>query len=239
MERVASTDLDRVEPEGRGELVHLALGDERRLWSPEAAERPTGHGVGVHDVAVDVGVGDLVGAALPDVAVSEHLVRRVVVGAGVQPRFALHGDDPTVAIGPPSGSDAAAMPLVVTDDRLFPRPLSSDGTPIAPLGQAAGGEGQDDLDRGVLAPAERATDRGVDHPHVVEGEVEGVGDLLGVLVGPLAGDLDGDPSVVVDVGEPGFGLEVGVLLVGQLIGRLRPPPRPPPSRHRMSPLRIR
>ena len=47
-----------------------------------------------------------------------------------------------------------------------------------------------------------------------------MGDLLLVLVRPLPGDLDRDAALVVDVAHCGFGLEVGVLLVGHLVRAL-------------------
>ena len=47
-----------------------------------------------------------------------------------------------------------------------------------------------------------------------------MGDLLLVLVGPLARDLDGHPALAVEVRQARLGLQVGVLLVGELVGRL-------------------
>ena len=45
-------------------------------------------------------------------------------------------------------------------------------------------------------------------------------DLLLILVGPLAADLEGDPTEVVEIRQPGLGLEVGVFLEGELVGSL-------------------
>ena len=110
------------------------------------------------------------------------------------------------------------MTLVVADDRLLARPVAGDRTALAALGEPHRGQPQHDLQRHVLAPAERPADRRVDHPHPIPGQVEGVGDLLLVLVDPLAGDLDRDPALAVDVADGRLRLEVGVFLVGQLVG---------------------
>ena len=230
-QQVAPAQLDRVHAQALGQLVHLGLGHERALRSAEAAEGAAGHGVGEHGEAVDGQVGDLVRARHAQVEVPEHLVGRVVVGAGVEVARGLRHHDPTVRRGPPPGVDPAAVALVVADHRLLAAPLAADGTALAAVGQPPRREGHDDLQRHVLPPAERAADGRVDDPHPLGREVEGVGDLLLVLVGPLAGDGHRDPTLVVDPADRGLGLQVGVLLVRQVVRPLdddvglRPSPR--------------
>ena len=149
-------------------------------------------------------------------AVAQHLVGRVVVGPRVQPGRAGHRGDPPVGGRPPPGLDPSPVPLVVAHDRLLPGPAGRHRPVDAHLVQPQGGQGQHDLQRHVLAAPERPADGRIDHPDPVLVEAQGVGDLLPVLVGPLAGDLHRHPPPVVDVGQPGLGLQVGVLLVGQL-----------------------
>ena len=216
-QQVAPAQLDRVHAQALGQLVHLGLGHERALRCAEAAEGAAGHGVGEHGEAVDGQVGDLVRARHAQVEVPEHLVGRVVVGAGVEVARGLRHHDPTVRRGPPPGVDPAAVALVVADHRLLSAPLAADGTALAAVGQPPRREGHDDLQRHVLPPAERAADGRVDDPHPLGREIEGVGDLLLVLVGPLAGDGHRDPTLVVDPADPGLGLQVGVLLVRQVV----------------------
>ena len=73
-------------------------------------------------------------------------------------------------------------------------------------------ERQRDLHRHVLAAAERAADGRVDHPHLLDRQVQRVRDRLLVDVRPLARDLDRHPARLVDVGDAGLRLEVRVLL---------------------------
>ena len=73
-QRVAAPDLHRVHSQGLGQAVHLTFGGKGRLRPAEAPKGAAGHGVGVDGVGIDVGVGDLVGAALTDVQVAQHLV---------------------------------------------------------------------------------------------------------------------------------------------------------------------
>ena len=154
------------------------------------------------------------------VAVAEHLVGGEVVGARVEPGGAAHRGDAPVSPGAPAGCDTATMAFAVPDDRLLPRPHRRHRTVDAPVVQPHRGQTQHDLHRYVLAPAEGTTDGRIDHPDPLDGQVEGVGDLLLVLVGPLARDLHRHPTLVIDVGHACLRLQVGVLLVGELVGRL-------------------
>ena len=57
-EGIQQAQLDRVDPERRGELVHLGLAGEARLDGPEPAHRATGRVVRVDDGRLEVGVRD-------------------------------------------------------------------------------------------------------------------------------------------------------------------------------------
>ena len=54
--RVAQPDLDRVEPAGLGQPVHLALVGEAGLHDAEAPHRAAGQVIGAHGEALDHGV---------------------------------------------------------------------------------------------------------------------------------------------------------------------------------------
>ena len=219
VQHVAAAHLDRVHPQRLGELVHLTLGDERALRATEATERAADGGIGVDAVRVDAGVGHLVGAGNAEVHVPEHLVGGVVVATGVEPAVGFDCRDTTVAGGAQAGVHAAAVALVVPDDRLLARPLRGDGA-LGGGTQALRGEAEQDLQGHVFASAERSADGRVDDTHLVLGQVERMGDLVAIFVGPLSGDLDRHPAVVVEVGDARFGLQIGVLLVGQFVGAL-------------------
>ena len=66
---------------------------------------------------------------------------------------------------------------------------------LMPARGACRGQGQHDLERHVLPSAEGTSDGRIDHPDLIDRQIEGVGDLFLVLVDPLPGDLDGDPSL--------------------------------------------
>ena len=79
-------------------------------------------------------------------------------------------------------------------------------------------ECENDLDRHVLPAPERTPNCRVDHPHLLDLEVECVRDLFLILVRPLASDLNRHPAFIVDIGVTGFWLKVGMLLVGHFVG---------------------
>ncbi len=76
------------------------------------------------------------------------------------------------------------------------------------------------LDRQIFAPTERSTNRGVAHDNTILGQLQYLGDLTPILVQPLARGLDHNPAVIIDEGDPGFWLKIGVLLPGGLEGVL-------------------
>ena len=92
-----------------------------------------------------------------------------------------------------------------------------DRPPLTALGETHRCEPKGDLDRHVLFAAERAADLSIDDPHSIVGHTQDVSDLSAVLGGPLATDLDRHPTLVVEVGGTGLGLEIGVFLMGDLV----------------------
>jgi hypothetical protein len=110
--------------------------------------------------------------------------------------------------------------LVVADDAFLARPDDAHWAIDALLVQPQRRQAEDDLQRHVLASAERAADGRVLDAHTVGRQAQGVGDLPAVFVRPLAGDLDRHAPLVVNVADAGFGLQVGVLLMGQVVAPL-------------------
>ena len=110
------------------------------------------------------------------------------------------------------------MALVVADDRLAAAPDRLHWTVDAALLQPPGGQRQDDLHRHVLAAAERPADGRVAHDDLLLRQAQRVGDLLAVLVYPLAGHDHDDPPQRVDVAQPRFRLQVGMLLRASAVG---------------------
>ncbi len=78
-------------------------------------------------------------------------------------------------------------------------------------------QSQQDLDGHIFPSAECAADSRVDHTHLLIGQAKGVGDLLLVGVCPLTTAHHGDAVFLVQIGQPGLRLEIGVLLVWRMI----------------------
>ena len=74
-----------------------------------------------------------------------------------------------------------------------------------------------DLDREVLAAAERAADAGEVDAYLLGGEREAGRDLVAVDVDPLRGDVDVDASLPVRDGEAGLGAEERLVLRAHLV----------------------
>ncbi len=113
------------------------------------------------------------------------------------------------------------MALVMPDDRFFPAPDDLHRAVDAALVQAPGCQRQHDLHRHILPPAEGPADGGIDHPHLLERQVQRMGNLLLIFVRPLPGDLHRHAPLLIDIGNACLGLEVSMLL-GRACGiRLR------------------
>ena len=74
-----------------------------------------------------------------------------------------------------------------------------------------------DLDRHVLAAAERAADAGEVDTDLLRGEREAGRDLVAVDVDPLRGDVDVDASLPVGDREPRLGAEERLVLRADLV----------------------
>ena len=77
-----------------------------------------------------------------------------------------------------------------------------------------------DLDRQVLAAAERAADAGEMDADLLLGQAEARRDLLAVDMQPLRRDVDVDAALAVRHGEPGLGAEERLILDAELVRAL-------------------
>ena len=112
--------------------------------------------------------------------------------------------------------DARRVAVHVAEERLLAPVLHLDRAPRAQAEQGAV-----DLQRDVLAGAERAADAAEREPHALGVEGEAGGDLLAILVEPLGGDVELEAgSVVVGHGEGGLQAEEGLVLHADLVGAL-------------------
>ena len=215
-DRVADTDLDRVEPARLGQQVELRLVGEAGLHDTEPAHRPARQVVGADRPPLD----DRVRAAVRPLGVrdrvEQHRRRGRRVGAAVEHEAGLDLDDLAVGRGVVAHPDRRRMAVDVTEEALRPRVVHAHRSP-EPQRQQAGV----DLERDVLAGAERPADAGQHEPHLLLGQTEAGRDLLAVLVQPLGGDVQLD-AVAAVVGDRQRRLEPEERLVlhADLVGAL-------------------
>ena len=192
LDRVQQPQLDRVDAERLGQPVHLRLGGEAHLHGAEAAHRAARRIVGVDRRALDQGVVDAVGADREGGRVRDHRRRARGVRAAVDQDPHVDADDAPVARRAMLGPDLGGMPVDVAGERLL--------AVVDDLHRPVGVERQHrgvDLDREVLAAAERAADAREVHPHLLVREPEAGGDLVAVDVEPLRRDVDVDAALAV------------------------------------------
>ena len=154
-ERVQQPQLDRVDPERGGELVHLRLGGEAGLHGAEAAHRAARRVVRVDDGRLDQRVRHRVRPAANDGGVRADRGRARGVGAAVEQDPHAHVDELPVARRAVLAPDPRRVPVHVAGERLLAvvddlhRPVRVQREQRAV-----------DLHREVLAAAERAADAG-------------------------------------------------------------------------------
>ena len=162
LQRVLEAELDRVDAQGVGELVHLGLVGEAGLHRAEAAHGPAGRVVGAHRPAVDVGVGRDVRAHGEAGGVADDGRRRRGVGATVEDQAGLDVDEGAVGRGVVAVPHARRVPMDVAEERFGPVVDHLHG----PAG-AQGEQGEVDLEADVLACTEGAADAGQLQAHLL------------------------------------------------------------------------
>ena len=215
LDRVQQAELDRVDPERLGEAVHLRLGGEAHLHGAEAAHRAARRIVGVDRRALDQGVVDAVRAEREGRCVRDHGGRARGVGTAVDQDPHVDADDASVAGRAMLGPDLGGVPVDVAGERLL--------AVVDDLHRPVGVERQHrgvDLDREVLATAERAADAGEVHPHLLVREPEAGGDLVAVDVEPLRRDVDVDAALAVGNRDARLRPEERLILAAELVDAL-------------------
>ena len=215
LERVQEPQLDRVDVERGGELVHLRLGREARLHRAEAAHRTARRVVRVDGEAVDPDVVDRVRADGERARVRDDRGRARRVRAAVDEDPHPHRHEPPLARRPVLGPDPRRVAVDVADERLLAVVDDLHGPPGAQREHR-----RVDLHREVLAPAERATDAGEVNPHLLGLEVEAGRDLVAVDVEPLRRDVDVDAALAVRDRDPGLGAEERLILLADVVDAL-------------------
>jgi hypothetical protein len=195
-EGVQEPELDRVDPERRGELVHLRLGGETGLHRPEAAHRPAGRVVRVDARRLDQRIRDLVGAEREARRVRGDGGRARGVGTAVEQDPHPHVDELAGARRAVLAPDPRGMAVHVAEERLL--------AVVDDLHGPLGVESQHravDLHREVLATAERTADpREVDAHHLGR-QAEARRHLVAIDVQPLRRDVDVHAAFSVRNGE--------------------------------------
>ena len=203
---VAPLELDGVEVEGPGDVLHVGLEGELGLGRAVAPVGARHRDVGVDDVAV------------------EALGRRVVGGEAPQPRHDLHGEA-VGAVGAGVADDAHV--LGQQGAVVVHRGAEGDGLGVAGaagvelLGpveleahRAAGGDGEvgdDVLDQHLLLGPEAAADAGLDHPDVLDVHADERGQHPAGVERHLGGGAHHHALVGVEPGHRDVGLD-GALL---------------------------
>ena len=211
-ERVQQPELDRVDAERGGELVHLRLGREARLDGAEAAHRAAGRVVRVDARRLDQRVLDRVRPDRERGGVRGDRGRAGGVRAAVEEDPHADADELAGARRAVLAPDPRRMPVDVADERLL--------AVVDDLHRAVRVQrehGAVDLHREVLAAAERAADAGEVDPHHLGRQPEAGRDLVAVDVQPLGGDVDVDAALAVGDREARLGAEEGLVLDADLV----------------------
>ncbi len=204
MEQVATSDLDRVEPDPTRHLVHLELAHPLDVGCPEGAVGAGGGGVGVHAQRIDTHRLPAIWAWGRVAAGGGHAWPVVGIGAGVEGDGRVPGEQAPVAGGGRAHVDARAV-SPGRDHRL--RDAVDDPDRTTGLARE---RDRDGLHLGVGLAAEAAAQVGDHDAHPAQGQVEQRGDLGTHQERVLAGGPQGHPAVL-PRGDDAVGLH-GVLV---------------------------
>ena len=207
-EGVALADLHRVDPDGLGETIHLGLGREVDLDHTEAAHRPGRRVVGPCSECVDEDVVAAVRADGEIRRVRQHRARGLGIAAAVQDHSGFDFDELPMVVGFVAKGHTRGMAVDVTDERLAPVVFHLDRPSRAERQHA-----DVDLERDVLAGAERAAHARRVASHLVRLHAEAWVDLLVIDVDPLARGPQIDAALTVRNRQAGLGAE-GCLVLG-------------------------
>jgi hypothetical protein len=209
-QRIAQAELQAIDAERVGQLVHHRLMGDGGLRHAETAESAGRRGVGEPGIAPGAHVGHTVGT---------HGVHRHAVGDGWPPRGIgagvevgrhLAGQQPALAIAAEPGGDARGMAL--GRGRHAFRPRVDQGDRPAKLPRRHRHQG---LDREIELAAEAAAAGRRHDAHRLGPQPHDDRHLVAVHVGRLGRDMDLD-AIAHALGPAGLGLDIGVLDEGGL-----------------------
>jgi hypothetical protein len=211
---VAAAELEWIQVQRAGKLVHRRFDGEDRLAEPVAAHGAGRREVGVNRVCVELLVGAPVDGQRRAAGGVQRLAPVVAVGAGV-------GDDPhlerrqcAVASRPGLDPHPHRMATRAANELFFARELELDGPAGLQRGQRAEVFGQD-----LLLAAEAAADALAEHPDVDRVETQQVAKLFPRDERRLGTRPHVQPLVIVEPRDRLVRLEVGVLYpVGRVLG---------------------
>ena len=204
-QRIAPPDLEPVQTELLRDVVEQGLVRDRRLRHAEAA-KGTGHRfVGEIRVSMRVHVRHPIRAHGMNRHAVGHRRPPARVGAGVEHGIHFHGLKVALGIGAEARVHARRMALGA-GHQAFGAGVHACHRPA----EQPRRERDQRLHRQVELAAEAAATRGRHDAHLRGGESQHARHFVAVHAGRLGGDEDFDP-VADAAGEPGFGLDVGVL----------------------------
>ncbi len=211
-ERVAEAQLDRIDPAGRGQQVHLRLVRERHLHRTEAPHRAARRVVGPHAQRLDQRVRHSVRARREARRVGGDVERRRAVRAAVEHDARLEAHQRAVEVGTVPHPDPRRVTVHVPEERLAPGVHHLHRSPRAQREQA-----RVDVQAHVLARTESTAHPAEGEAHEPLREPEAFGHLLTVVVQPLRRHDEVDAAVVGGDGEPGFGAHERLVLHPDLV----------------------
>ena len=183
---VAQAEIDGIQVQLRGQLVHGRLEGEERLGGAGGAVSVDGRLVGGHLIALDVEVGDAVGPGKEVARQARVPTRgRAVVVVVARPQH----DELAILPSPELEVELGAGRRTADDELLRPRQAQADRPP-----QAKGEQRKQWLEKLDLA-AEAAADRHRNNAHLVRRQIDERGHAVADDERSLRGGPDGEPAV--------------------------------------------
>ncbi len=103
-ERVLAPKLEGIHTQFMSQDIHVGFDGKGRLGHAKPPERAGRRIIGVHGIAIDLGMGHLVGTGGVGRGSLEHLGRQTGIGPGVADQLCLDGRQRAIPLGP--GLDA-------------------------------------------------------------------------------------------------------------------------------------
>ena len=210
---VTMAQFHRVDTEQRGAAAEDVLEDDHPLGAAEAAEGRIRRLVGLGDPPVDPGVGNPIGVVDVAQRPGQHRLGQVQAPPAVSGEGRLQREQ--VPVGGKADPPVSVKAVTLAGHRQI---LGA----VEPQAYGTAGEhGAQSRDRGEPVGLHLLAAECAAHPQALHGDLrvppaQDVGDDLLGLGGMLRAGLDEDLTGLVDVGQRGVGLQVEMLLAGEL-----------------------